>query len=254
MREDVAHVAGERDVALARDAAGRALRRDAGAEQRLGGVDVADADDDPLVHEEILDRPPAPARAREEIVAVERVAERFGTEVAQQLVRAAGRLPEPATEAARVVEAQQASRIEHEVDVVVRAQRDVGREHAQRPGHAEVHDHGARLGVQQQVLRAALDRRDALAAQVGGERFRHGPAQCALAHDELAHDASRHVRRDAAARGFDFGQLGHAVQRGAPSAAASASASSNASGSPAWRSSQRAPSRSSVKRVTRSRA
>ena len=46
------------------------------------------------------------------------------------------------------------SAVEHEVDVVVQLRRRVRREHAQRARHAEMHEQGAALEVEQQVLRA----------------------------------------------------------------------------------------------------
>src|SRR5690348_8632113 len=52
--EDALHFRRETRVALARDAACRASGMDARREQRLARVDVADADDDALVHEEQL--------------------------------------------------------------------------------------------------------------------------------------------------------------------------------------------------------
>ena len=78
-------------------------------------------------------------------------------------------------------------------------------QHAQRAGHAQVHEDRARLGVQQQVFRAPLDLVDALPAQQARQRRRHRPAQARRAHDQLVDAVAEQVRRDAAAGGFDFG-------------------------------------------------
>ena len=53
---------------------------DAGAEQRLARVDVADADDDSAVHHVLLDRDAPIAARAPQIVGVELVAERLGAQ------------------------------------------------------------------------------------------------------------------------------------------------------------------------------
>ena len=55
-------------VLLAREPPGRAQRVDPGAEQRLVGVDVADARDPALIEQERLDRGDSPARERAQML------------------------------------------------------------------------------------------------------------------------------------------------------------------------------------------
>ena len=82
-------------------------------------------------------------------------------------------------------------------------------QYAQGARHAEMQQRAAGLRVHQQVLRAPLDAFDALAAQAGHEFGRNRPAQLRLAHHQLDHAPADQMRREATARGFDFGQLGH---------------------------------------------
>src|SRR5690606_39323222 len=96
--------------------------RYAGPEQVLGGVDVAHAHNDPLVHQERLHRRAAAAAARIQPVAVEVAGKRLGAQALQQLVHGAGRLPQQAAEAARIGEAQYPARVQADVDVVVRSE------------------------------------------------------------------------------------------------------------------------------------
>jgi monoamine oxidase len=138
---------------------------DAGREQRFARVDVADADDDGLIHHEHFHRRAAPARTHPEDIAIEVVRQRFRAKTGKQFMRFAARLPKLATETARIGETQDASGIESPIDVVVRADRHIGRQHAQRAGHAQVQQRAARRRVREQVFRAALDRFDALTRQ-----------------------------------------------------------------------------------------
>lgn len=133
------------------------------------------ADDDALVHREALDRCAAAAAARVQVIAVERVVERLGAEVAQQFVGLAMRLPQQAAEAARVVEAQQATVFQADIDMVVRAHRRVAGQHAQAAGHAQVQHGAAGVGIEQQVFGAAADRGDALAGQFAFDFRRDRP-------------------------------------------------------------------------------
>ena len=101
--------------------------------QRLARIDVADADDDLLVHQELLDRDLAPSCARDEVVGVETGFERLRT----QRPRAADapritRDPVQAAEATWVVETQTATGIDQQVVVVVRQQRESRRSSTRR--------------------------------------------------------------------------------------------------------------------------
>jgi hypothetical protein len=72
-----------------------------------------------------------------------------------------------------------------------------------------VHEQRAGLGLEQQVLGAAREAGDALAFEQARELLGYGPAQSRLAHLDTRDRAAHDVRREAAARGFDFGQLRH---------------------------------------------
>jgi ligand-binding sensor domain-containing protein/signal transduction histidine kinase len=209
MGEDAANGVGQFGIVAARDFSGRAHRPHAGREQGFGDIDVADADDDALVHQEGLHRRAAAAARREQVVAVEGVAERFGAEVAQQFVRRVRGLPEQTAEAARVVETQYAVVVEHQVDMIVRCRRYAGIEHPQRSGHAEMQERRARVGVQQQVLGAPLGAFDAAADEHPLDLVRNRPAQIRPSQYRAYDDTTFDVRRDPATRGFDFGQFGH---------------------------------------------
>src|SRR6185295_8930885 len=113
---------------------------DCGEEQAFRGIDIADADDLPGVHEELLDRGTPPARERMQARAVERARERFDAEVAEQRMRR-GRLrgPEYRAEAARIAQAQQLAADSH-VEVIMLARRCTRSDHAQAARHAKVHD------------------------------------------------------------------------------------------------------------------
>src|SRR5512146_3047744 len=82
--EDALGLHGEPCVLRFRDRSGRASRADAGGEQRFGNVDVADADDDLLVHQERLYRCRATARPAPQVGAIEIVAERLGPQRGKQ--------------------------------------------------------------------------------------------------------------------------------------------------------------------------
>jgi hypothetical protein len=186
---------------------------DAGTEQRFGSVDVAYAHHDALIHEEMLHRRAATATAREQVGAIELLRQRLRPEPAQQVMSLARGLPEQGAEAARVGEAQHASAVECEIHMVVRLRGCGGREHPQTARHAQVQDGAAALGVEQQVLGATPHLGNALTRQLATDRGGDGPAQIGAAqrgcHDPPALD----VGRDAAAGGFDFGQLGHRGER-----------------------------------------
>ena len=147
--------------------------------------------------------------------AVEGRAQRFGAEVGQQPV--AGRVapgPEQGAETAGVGEPEAAPVFQHQVQVVVRARRGVGRQDAQRPRHAQVQDGGARGGADEQVLGTTLDRTHRLAGQLALQGPGHRPAQPPLADDHGRDAAAGQVGRDAAAGGFDLGQFGHGRRLG----------------------------------------
>jgi hypothetical protein len=112
----------------------------------------------------------ARAASAREVVQVGTVEARFeglGSEVGEQSVSEwVATRPQQRTEAARIVETQDASGFEVDVDVVMRAQRRVPLDDAQAPRHAEMEDHRAGRRIENEIFRAASDLFDALAAQL----------------------------------------------------------------------------------------
>jgi hypothetical protein len=102
-------------------------RTDAGAEQRLAGVDVADTDHHLRIHDELFDRHTSFTRGTPQRAAVEAVLERFRAEMPQQRMLCRVALDQmQRTEATRVVESQRLARVKLEVEVVVRETRCIG--------------------------------------------------------------------------------------------------------------------------------
>ena len=119
-----------------------------------------------------------------------------------------------------LAEAQQHLAIEAQVDVIVLAQRGVGREHEQAAGHAEVHHQPvAAVERDDQILASPVGGGNGLARQPRVQPVGHRPAQPTLAHHHLFDTAPENVRRDAAPDGLDLGQFRHG-QPGVSSTAA----------------------------------
>src|SRR5205814_5121196 len=110
----------------------------AGLEQRLVGVDVADAGNRGLIEQNRLQHPPAAAQDLEPVIGAE--VPRFGAELFAHHcldVRRAGTIPN-AAEAARVAEAQFCSIVQSKHKMRVRLARLVRRHGALLPRHGEV--------------------------------------------------------------------------------------------------------------------
>src|SRR5208282_645929 len=92
-----------------------------GPEQDLGGVDISDSRDDPLIHQQVLDRDAPPARPERQVAGAEGVTERFGAEPAQLDCRfeRARRYELQKSEAAGIVVDDTAAVVETKLDVVV---------------------------------------------------------------------------------------------------------------------------------------
>ena len=91
-------------------------------------------------------------------------------------------------------------------------------DHAQAAGHAEVdEERGAVVDFQQQILRAPGDAADRATFDFQ-DVFRNRLAQIVAADDHLCDPRSCHIRLDAAAGGFDFGELGHVASEPAQGA------------------------------------
>src|SRR5581483_9456798 len=196
---------------VAAHAGSAAARADAGAEQRLVGVDVAHAAQQLLVQERALHRRPAAAeQAGEEFESdVERLGSGGGESVAADDAQLA--------EHAGIDEAQLApgGEMRDQVRVLFDGVRWLADQ--QPPGHAEMHDPLRRPGravgrfeVDDDVLAHAAHRSDALAGERARDLLRGRLERlAALADpdrlDRLADDAPGEAARD----GFDFGKLRH---------------------------------------------
>ena len=86
---------------------------------------------------------------------------------------------------------------------------DARRQHAQVARHAEVHDQGAGVEADQEVLAAATDVQDALPYQRLGNVRREGPAQALTAEHDLFDHATFQVGCDPAPGHFYFGEFRH---------------------------------------------
>ncbi len=123
------------------------------------------------VHQQLFDRDAPSAGDAPQVVRVERGRERLGREVGEQrmLVRVSGGVQE-AAEAARVVETQRFARIEHQVEMVMRAARLPARHHAYVARHSQVQQQRTGLKPQQQVLGASSGAQDALSGELPRQR------------------------------------------------------------------------------------
>src|SRR5919109_635464 len=192
-----------------RQALGLPHRPDSGAKQRLARVDVADADDEPAVHQQLLDGHAAPAGRAPEVLRVESRCEGLGRETGEQpvLERIAARVEET-PEAARIVEAQREPGAEAQVEMVVSEARRARRHDAQVPRHPEMQQQRAGFQAQQQVLGAPPDAEDALSGHLARQVAGYLPAQARLVHLERDDALPERVGPQAPARRFDFRQLG----------------------------------------------
>ena len=195
----------ERLVTGQRDTSRSSFRIDSGEEQRLAGVNVADADDDAGIHDELFHGDAPTVGSLPQILAIELVAERLRAQVFQEPVIAGIVTPVQGAEAPRVPEAQRTPGFEFDVDVIVHARRRIVFDDTDAPGHAEVQDGGAVGRVDQQVFGATFDGRHGLPRQMAVDILADGPPQAALADSHVGNSLTDDMRLDAAATGFDFG-------------------------------------------------
>jgi hypothetical protein len=196
--------------------------------QGLAHIDVAQTGDDALIAERCLKaRPLAGAGARQH-GGIEFIAERFGTETAQQRLLiefGAGRELHEA-EAARIVEGDDGAVghvkddmiVGHMLDALVMVAAEffaaLAAEDVKRAGHPEMHDqHLAGGEIGEQKLAAAAEAGDGLALELLDEIDRQRPAQIAAARLDFAKALALHHRRQAAAHRLHFGQFGHRLSR-----------------------------------------
>ncbi len=183
--------------------------------QDLVGVDVADAGDDPCVHEKGLDRLVPVAGKLLQVAGVEPVAEGFHPETGGKLLlqpaRLAGRPDNDTAEAAAVVEAQLATVIQPQAEMVVPGAGALPGKEPQAAGHAEMHhQYRSFPHPDKQVLGPPVDGRDGAALDPLPEQpARHGPAQPPVAPAYPGDPAAGQVRQQSLARYLHLGQLRH---------------------------------------------
>jgi hypothetical protein len=83
---------------------------------------------------------------------------------------------------------------------------------AQAAGHAQVADQAPGFGLDQQVFGTPLNALDTLPGQLNIQVFWNWPTQTPLANDNPAYALAFKKGRDAAASGFNFGELRHDQQ------------------------------------------
>src|SRR5579862_4585036 len=206
--------AGEALPARGSDAAHRACRVDAGGEEGLAGVDVAEADDDAGVHEERLHRPAPAGGLSAQEVAGEAAVERFDAEVGE--VRVLGQIRggqgQHETEAARVAQPQAPAGAELEGDVLVRLRRRGRLHEGQASAHAEMDGHREPAAeVDEQVLGAPPHGLDASSRHARQLARAHPLAQGGIPHPHPFDHVSWQQRLEAPAKHLDLWQLGHGV-------------------------------------------
>ena len=205
-------VAQRRDL-LAGEPARRAQRMDPGAEQRLVGVDVADAGDLALIEQERLDRRAADPRERVEVRAREARARtaRSPSRAAKNASRAS-----PPSASSPVPKRRGSSKISS------RPSSSAKRTRAWRGGSGGSSSSvpvmrrwsmqvDVVLELPDQVLAAPPERLDASAGHRGGQLVageRAAPAR--IAHVERRQHAALHVGSQVPADRLDLGELGHA--------------------------------------------
>src|SRR6185369_1560563 len=181
-------------------------RMDPGEEQAFVRVDVADADDAPAVHQELLDARAVRPGELVQPLRVQLARERLDAQMNEQRVSVDVRPgPEHRAETARITQAQDPV-TKLKVEVIVFLRRGAGRQHAQAARHSEVEDQVAVAAVDEKILAAALDRAHG-AAREAMHLPRHRPAQARLAHRAARDHAPGELRLESAPRDLDFGKL-----------------------------------------------
>ena len=195
----------------AREAPGGRRGMDPRREQRLVGVDVADAGDDALVEERGLDRRLA-ARERARQVGGRPVAQRLGPELAGEPGLGAVLGDAPGAEAARVGVGEVGAVVEQRARAQeARSLSGGAAQPEQVAGHAQVDEQrGAVVELDDQVLAAPAERLDAHALQPRGHRLgRLRIGQAVVEHLDLGERAAAEVREQPPPHRLDLGELGH---------------------------------------------
>lgn len=140
LSEDLFYGLGQFGVAISGHPPSRPARGDAGPEEGLNCVDIANAHDNPLIHQEGLNTGgPLPA-ALKQVVTSEVLGEGFWTKVLKEFMSLPQGLPEQTAEAARIGKPNDLSRIQGNVHMVV-SPKWVGRwHHPKATGHAQMQE------------------------------------------------------------------------------------------------------------------
>lgn len=179
---------------------------DARTEEGLVRVDVADAYNNPGIHQERLDRCAAASCRMVQVLAVESFSERFRPQVLDKevVVVVAGSRPVQRTEAARVIESKLGRSLEPDNDMVVRHARLVFRNKTEAARHTQMPDQYTSVEAEDQILRPPLESLQTRSSHQLPEIFRHRPSQSAVVNAHLFDPAALEVGREPCARGLDF--------------------------------------------------
>ncbi len=185
------------------------MREDAGAEQGLADIDVAEAGDDRLVEQRRLDRGFPAREGVREGGGRKGIVERFGAEAGDQAVGVLrrGRDEIERAEAAGIDEADEGAIVGFEGQVLVRQRGGIDRHPA---GHAEMDQHRQRaVEPHEHVFATAAEAFDAGAGEELHEALGDRPAQVGPGEDDPGEAAAFELGGEAAHHGFDFGEFRH---------------------------------------------
>lgn len=191
------------------DLSGWQCRTDARQKQRLGGINVANPDNDVTGQKHLLDGRRALAQGRMESHSMESAIQRLHPQMPQQFLRlwrVFRRGPDHGTKTPGVMQPQRPP-VCHKVHVVVHASLGLDRREIQTARHAQVQQQQALIQIEQQVLAPPANRPDLLAAQGLGLNTQW-PAQ-GFAHAQHTDARTGNPVGKAQAGDFDFGQFRH---------------------------------------------
>ena len=144
-------------VTLTGDDPGACGRVDAGAEQRLAGINVPQSGQNVAVHDKLFDRYSPTSAFMEQVISIESAFQWFGTDPFQQrVIKGISLCPERKAEAARVSKSQHQSGFQYEIQVVVLCRRSGCRNNIQSARHPQVNYYAPRIRAQKKVLGAPL--------------------------------------------------------------------------------------------------
>lgn len=180
--------------------------------QRLTGIDVADANDNLCIHDELLDSDTPTAGLLSQVITVKIIAQGFGSQLLQQPVMRRILRPMQGSEAPRIAKPECLAGGKLDVHMIVDSGRSVVIDDHYTAGHAQVQNRRAVARVDEQVLGAPRDRGDDLPGQVSIDVVCDGPAQATLANNDACDPGTDDVRLYTATAGFHFRQFRHALR------------------------------------------